>query len=212
VKLTGIAFSYGKPRQNSNSSQQQPPGIMVPFDIYHPATTAEFIIAGNIIEGGDTTDTIPGFDPLDFFSWGIAGLLRAPLRSAAAKSAINAGARLPEIQTRYAIEVASTSVEARAAIAAARKGATLYRGGELGQSMAGESQYWSLRNPLSPNYPSSMGMPDVRVNFIMGGTLDPEASAIANEAASLGLNIGGDVQIVTSPNGVTKLWFHMPDM
>jgi len=95
VKLTGITFSYGKPPQNSNSTQQQPPGIMVPFDIYHPATTGEFILAGNIIEHGDTTATTPEFNPLDFFSWGIAGLLRAPLRSAAAKSAINAGARLP---------------------------------------------------------------------------------------------------------------------
>ena len=68
---------------------------MVGFDIYHPTTTAEFIIAGNIIEHGDTTDTIPAFDPISFFSWGIAGLLRAPITSAAAKSAVNAGARLP---------------------------------------------------------------------------------------------------------------------
>src|SRR5262249_3426613 len=84
VKLTGIAFSYGKPRQNSNSTQQ-PPGIMVPFDIYHPTTTAEFIIAGNLIEGGDTTATTPEFNPLDFFSWGIAGLTRSVFRGAAAR-------------------------------------------------------------------------------------------------------------------------------
>src|SRR5262249_21338288 len=68
VKLTGINFSYGKPPQNSNSTQQQPPGIMVPFDIYHPTTTAEFIIAGNIIEGGDTTDTTVPIDPIDILS------------------------------------------------------------------------------------------------------------------------------------------------
>ena len=116
------------------------------------------------------------------------------------------------IETPYALEMAGTSVKARVAIAAARNGATLYRAGELGKSMAGESQYWSLRNPLSPNYASKLGMPGVKMNFMMGGTLDPEASAIANEAASLGANVGGDAQIVTSPNGVTNLWFHMPDM
>ena len=43
---------------------------MVGFDIYHPTTIAEFIIAGNIIEHGDTTDTTPPIDPIDFFSGG----------------------------------------------------------------------------------------------------------------------------------------------
>ena len=114
------------------------------------------------------------------------------------------------IQTPYAIEVASTSLEARAAMAAARNGATLYRTGELGESMAGESQYWSLQNPISPGYASNMGMPGVKANFIMGGTLNPGASAIANEAAALGANTGGEMQLVTSPGGVSNLWFHMP--
>ena len=68
---------------------------MVGFDIYHPQTTAEFIIAGNIIEHGDTTDTIPAIDVTDLFSWGVAGLLRTSVGSLAAKSATNAGARLP---------------------------------------------------------------------------------------------------------------------
>jgi hypothetical protein len=79
-----MAFSYGKPRQNSNSTQQQQPGIMVPFDIYHPTTTAEFIIAGNLIEGGDTTDTTPAIDPIDLLSAGIAGLTRSFVRTAGA--------------------------------------------------------------------------------------------------------------------------------
>ena len=83
VKLTGITFSYGKPPQNSNSTQQQPPGVMVGFDIYHPTTTAEFIIAGNIIEGGDTTDTTVPIDPIDILSGGIAGLTRGFVRTAA---------------------------------------------------------------------------------------------------------------------------------
>ena len=85
TKLTGISFSYGKPSRKSNSNTQQPPGTMVPFDIYHPTTTAEFIIAGNIIEGGDTTDTSPAIDPIDLLSGGIAGLLRSSVRIRAAK-------------------------------------------------------------------------------------------------------------------------------
>ena len=85
-KLTGITFSYGKPPQNSNSNtQQQPPGIMVRFDIYHPETTAEFIIAGNIMEHGDTTDTAPAIDPIDLLSGGIAALVRSSFRSVVGK-------------------------------------------------------------------------------------------------------------------------------
>jgi RHS repeat-associated protein len=83
TKLTGINFSYGKPPQNSNSPQQQPPGIMVGFDIYRPTTTAEFIIAGNIIEHGDTTDTTVPIDPIEILSGGIAGLTRGFVRTAA---------------------------------------------------------------------------------------------------------------------------------
>jgi hypothetical protein len=84
TKLTGITFSYGKPTRKSNSNtQQQPPGIMVGFDIYHPTTTAEFIIAGNIIEHGDTTDTTVPIDPIEILSGGIAGLTRGFVRTAA---------------------------------------------------------------------------------------------------------------------------------
>jgi len=76
--------------------------------------------------------------------------------------------------------------------------------------MAGESQYWSLSSPLNPGYAGQMGVPGVAPNFIMGGTVAPGASVITNEAAALGANAGGGVQIVTSPGGVTGLWFHMP--
>jgi uncharacterized ion transporter superfamily protein YfcC len=76
--------------------------------------------------------------------------------------------------------------------------------------MGGESQYWSLQNPVTPGYASQMGMPAVTPNFMMGGTLNPGASVIANQAAGLGVNAGGGLQIVTSPGGVGLSWFHMP--
>ena len=101
MKLSGITFSYGKPRQNSDSTQQQPPGIMVGFDIYHPITTAEFIIAGNIIERGDTTDTTPPIDLIEHLSCGIAGLLRSSFHSVLQKTAVFwAGGRAAEDAAR----------------------------------------------------------------------------------------------------------------
>src|SRR5947207_2042815 len=103
------------------------------------------------------------------------------------------------ISTRYAVEAQGASAEARAALSQAQNEAPLFRAGELGTSMAGESQYWSLQNPLSPGYANSMGMPSVTPNFMMGGTLNPGASVIANQAAGLGANTGLGIQIVTSP-------------
>jgi hypothetical protein len=114
------------------------------------------------------------------------------------------------ITTPYAVEVQGTSTAAQAALTQAQNGANLYRTGELGTSMAGESQYWSLQNPLTPGYANSMGMPNVTPNFMMGGTLNPGASVIANPAGALGANAGQGIQIVTSPGGVGINWFHMP--
>jgi hypothetical protein len=112
------------------------------------------------------------------------------------------------ISTPYAVEVQSMSAEAQAALAEARGGATLYRVGELGESMAGESQYWSLENPLlNSNYANQIGMPGVSPNFLMTGTLNPGAAVVTNEAAGLGANLGGAIQVVTTPGGVGGLSF-----
>ena len=146
MKLTGIAFSYGKPRQNSNSTQQQPPGIMVPFDIYHPTTTAEFIIAGNIIEGGDTTDTTPAIDPIDILSRGIAGLTRSVFRGAARGCRQRRAVFLRyKRDMRLKWRIHQWKREWRSCCS---DGALLIAGAS-GAINAVESQYWSLRNPLS---------------------------------------------------------------
>jgi hypothetical protein len=115
------------------------------------------------------------------------------------------------ITTPYAVEAQSSSTAAQTALAQAQNGATLYRMGQTGVSMTGESQYWSLQNPLlDPNYANSMGMPGVTSDFIMTGTLNPGASVIANEAPGLGANTGNGIHIVTEPGGVGGLTFHMP--
>jgi hypothetical protein len=52
---------------------------------------------------------------------------------------------------------------------------------------------------------------DITPNFVMGGTLSPGVPVITNEAAGLGANAGGGIQIVTPPGGVRNLWFYMLD-
>jgi hypothetical protein len=114
------------------------------------------------------------------------------------------------IATRYTTEIQGTSAASQRALCDTLCGATLYRTGETRKSMAAESQYWSLQNPLTPGYAGQMGMPGVNPDFIMGGSLNPGASVLTNTAQGLGSNAGGGAQVVTSPNGVGVQWFVMP--
>jgi RHS repeat-associated protein len=112
------------------------------------------------------------------------------------------------IQTPYALETQSAAPEAQAALAEVQNGTTLYRIGQTGVSMTGESQYWSLSNPATtPAYAIQMGVPGLTPDFVMGGTLAPGADVVTNPAAALGLNTGQGIQVVTSPGGVTGLWY-----
>jgi len=203
TKLTGINFSYGKPPQNSNSPQQQPPGIMVPFDIYHPTTTGEFILAGNIIEHGDTTATTPEFNPLDFFSWGMAGLLRTSVRSVAAKG----------ISTPYGRALQSTTAEAQAALRQVRAGATVYKGGVLGRSETSASQFLSLESPLNPGYAGRYGIPlqNSNFDFILTGRIQPGAPLITRPAPNVAPNIKAGIEGVTTPGSFRIDSFYMPE-
>jgi hypothetical protein len=133
-----------------------------------------------------------------------SGLSAAELGGAAAEETA-------AIETPYALEAQSSSAEAQAALGQVQSGATLYRTGTLGSNMGGESQYWSLQNPLTtPGYASQMGVPGGALDFVLSGTLNRGASVITNEAAALGSNAGGGIQVVTSPGGVGNLTFTMP--
>jgi RHS repeat-associated protein len=136
------------------------------------------------------------------------GLLLAAIAAEAAGAA-EAAEEPASITTPYGVETQSTSAEAQAALAQVQDGATVYRTRALGENMAGESQYWSLENPLTnPDSANQMGMPGGQPpNFVMAGTVNPGASVVTNEAAGLGANAGGGIQVVTSPGGVSVVWF-----
>lgn len=170
------------------------------------AESSEGTNGGFLTWNGVPASTAPGRPQLIYgvmpglpFGGGLAGALEGLAESEAAS-----------IITPYAVEVQSSSAEAQAALQSAKNGATLYRSGQLGTSMAGESQYWSLQNPLSPGYAEQMGMPSVSPDFVMTGTLSPGASVITNEAPGLGSNAGGGIQVVTSIGGVASLTIYMP--
>lgn len=117
------------------------------------------------------------------------------------------------IPTPQGPAIQSMTAEAQAALRQAQSGAPVYRAGGLGTQRAAEGQYWSFQNPAStPGYANGMGMPGTGAGepFIMGGRVNPSSQFITREAPGIGNNLGGSVEAVTQPGGVTIDWFHMP--
>ena len=116
------------------------------------------------------------------------------------------------IATPYGPAVQSMTAEAQAALRQVQGGATLYKGGFLGQSEAGVSQFLSLENPLSPGFAARYGIPPQNVNFdfILSGRLQPGASVITRPAPGVLTNPGGAIEAVTTPGSFIIDSFHMP--
>jgi RHS repeat-associated protein len=210
----GIFIAYkDKPSGNHKGNGQRqssapPPSAPPPQNsqapaIFQPTTTAEFILAGNIIERGDTTDTTPAIDPIDLLSGGIAALVRSSFRSVVTKV----------IGTPYGRAIQSTSAEARAALRQVQGGATVYKGGVLGRSETSASQFLSLENPLNPGYAGRYGIPPQNSNFdfILSGRVQPGAPVITRPAPGIPPNPGEGIEAVTNPGSFRIDSFYMPD-
>jgi hypothetical protein len=88
----------------------------------------------------------------------------------------------------------------------------VYRQGSLGIQNTGNAQFWSLENPLqTQEFMNKMGMPTgaLKPDWIMGGRI--RGSVITRPAPGIGSNMGGSMEAVVPPGGVSNLWFYMPD-
>jgi RHS repeat-associated protein len=109
------------------------------------------------------------------------------------------------INTPYGPAIQADSAAAMAAREQVQAGATLYRVGTMGQSAAGEAQFWSLESPLSPDFASRYGIPAENVanaDFIETATLNPGSPFVTRVAPGMGANPGGGIEAVVDPGGV----------
>jgi len=170
------------------------------------------LVAGNIAIGAE-----------EFFSAGVAtpavpaeeaGLiaLAAGVEGSSVAVAATETAAAEGVVTPYGIATQELSPAALDAQTAVSNGATLYRGGVLGQSAGPEAQFWSLESPLSPGYAERYGIPAENMNFdfIESGTLNPGTNFITRSAPGIGANGGGAIEVVTPSGGVTLNLFSMP--
>jgi len=104
------------------------------------------------------------------------------------------------------------TAEARAALSQVENGATLYKGGVLGRSETGASQFLSLESPLNPGYAGRYGIPPQNANFefILTGKVQPGASVITRPAPGIPPNPGGGIEAVTTPGSFRLDSFYMP--
>jgi hypothetical protein len=116
------------------------------------------------------------------------------------------------VATPYGLAVQSGSPEALSALEQVQNGATVYKGGVLGTSVTGDSQFLALENPLNPGYAGRYGIPpeNADFNFILTGQVQTDASVITRAAPGLPPNPGGGIEAVTTPGSFQINSFHMP--
>jgi len=103
----------------------------------------------------------------------------------------------------------TASLQARSQVQA---GAAVYKGGILGRSEAGGSQFLAAESPLNPGYAGRYGIPpqNAKFNFILKGTVRPGAPVITRPSPGIPPNPGGGVEGVVNPGDFIIDSFHMP--
>jgi RHS repeat-associated protein len=171
-------------------------------------------VLGNIkqaIDSGDSkriSETVSYYATTAMFI-GIDAKAAAGIGKAFAGGQETATANL-KVATPYGDAVQATTKNALNARTQVGNGTTLYRLGTTGKSAAGEAQFWSLENPLSPGYASIYGLPAGNIsnaNFIETATLKPGAKFITRPAPGIGSNPGGGIEVVVPPGGVNLQTF-----
>lgn len=101
----------------------------------------------------------------------------------------------------------AASVAARSQV---EGGATVYRVGTTGRSAGPEGQFWSLEHPSTPGYASRYGLPAENVanaDFIESAIVTPGSPFVTRAAPGIGDNVGGGIEVVVKPGGVTMCGF-----
>lgn len=117
------------------------------------------------------------------------------------------------VATPYGPAFQATTPEAQAILRQMQNGGTVYKGGFLGRSETGASQFLAAESPLNPGYAARYGIPPQNANFdfILTGRVQPGATLITRPAPPVPPNPGGAIEGVTTPGSFRIDSFYMPD-
>ena len=93
-----------------------------------------------------------------------------------------------------------------------QQGGTVYKGGVLGRSETGASQFLATENPLNPGYAGRYGIPPKNANFdfVITGRVKTGAPVITRSAPGIPPNPGGGVEGVINAGDLIMDSFVMP--
>ena len=116
------------------------------------------------------------------------------------------------VKTPYGPAVQEQSAAALRVRSQIQQGGTVYKGGVLGRSETGASQFLATESPLNPGYAGRYGIPpqNAQFDFIMGGRVRPGAPVITRSAPGIPPNLGGGIEGVINSGDFMIDWFHMP--
>jgi hypothetical protein len=116
------------------------------------------------------------------------------------------------VKTPYGPAVQEQSAAALRVRSQIQQGGTVYKGGVLGRSETGASQFLATESPLNPGYAGRYGIPpqNAHFDFIMGGRVRPGAPVITRSAPGIPPNPGGGIEGVINSGDLMIDWFHMP--
>ena len=216
------AYDLATPSQQNSMLMNQVPvvGDLLRASV---ALSGYDLAAGHSVSAGEqigaTFSTVAalGMVAAPFISVESSAMRTAAFEEASfASTSVPRAASLPvaakTVGTPYGPAVQSMTAEARAALSQVENGATLYKGGVLGRSETGASQFLSLESPLNPGYAGRYGIPPQNANFefILTGKVQPGASVITRPAPGIPPNPGGGIEAVTTPGSFRLDSFYMP--
>lgn len=126
---------------------------------------------------------------------------------------VSVQANKPEgIKTEWGTAIQEESAVALQAKAQIQNGAIVYKGGTLGISEAGSSQFLATEIPLRPGYAAKYGIPpkNANFNFVITGKVRTGSPVITRSAPGIPPNPGGGIEAVIDPGNVIIDSFYMP--
>ena len=93
-----------------------------------------------------------------------------------------------------------------------QQGGIVYKGGVLGRSETGASQFLATECPLNSGYARRYGLPpkNAKFDFIIIGRVRSGTQVVTRSAPGIPPNPGGGVEAVIAPGGLIIDSFHMP--
>jgi hypothetical protein len=127
---------------------------------------------------------------------------RRALRSGAARS----------IKTPYGPAFQENSIAALRLRSQVQQGGTVYKGGVLGRSETGASQFLATEIPLNPGYAGRYGIPSQNADFdfVITGRVRPGADIVTRSAPGIPPNSGGGGEAVINAGDLIIDSFYMP--